>query len=45
MAATRLETEGGAAVDKCRKNRTSGDAAFPGLTQQAQDLADALAAP
>jgi hypothetical protein len=44
-AAGRLETEGGAAVDKCRKNRTTGDAAFPGLTRQAQDLADALAAP
>ena len=48
MAATRLETEGGAAVDKCRKSRTpgdgKGDAAFPGLTRQAQDLADALAA-
>ena len=26
---------GGAAVDKCRKNRTTGDAAFPGLTRQA----------
>jgi hypothetical protein len=44
-AATRLETEGGAAVDKCRKSSPSGEAAFPGLTRQAQNLADALAAP
>jgi len=48
QAASRIETEGGAAVDKCRKSRTpgdgKGDAAFPGLTRQAQDLADALAA-
>jgi len=48
QAASRLETEGGAAVDKCRKNRAQGDgkgdAAFPGLTRQAQDLADALVA-
>jgi len=46
--ASRIETEGGAAVDKCRKNRDQGDgkgdAAFPGLTRRAQDLADALAA-
>jgi hypothetical protein len=48
QAASRIETEGGAAVDKCRKNRAQrdgkGDAAFPGLARQAQDLADALAA-
>jgi hypothetical protein len=48
QAASRIETEGGAAVDKCRKSRArgdgQGDAAFPGLTRQAQDLADALAA-
>jgi hypothetical protein len=48
QAASRIETEGGAAVDKCRKNRAQGDgkgdAAFPGLTRRAQDLADALAA-
>jgi hypothetical protein len=43
-AAGRIETAGGAAVDQCRKNRAKGDAAFPGLTRQAQDLADALAA-
>jgi hypothetical protein len=46
--AGRIETEGGAAVDKCRKSRAQGDAkgdaAFPGLTRQAQDLADSLAA-
>jgi hypothetical protein len=44
QAASRIETEGGAAVDKCRKNRGKGDADFPGFTRQAQDLADALAA-
>jgi hypothetical protein len=44
-AASRIETEGGEAVDKCRKDRTNSDAAFPGLTRQAQDLADGLAAP
>ena len=48
QAASRIETESGAAVDNCRKSRTQGDgkgdAAFPGLTRQAQDLADALAA-
>jgi len=43
-AAYGVEAEGGAAVDKCRKGRGKGDAAFPGLTRQAQDLADALAA-
>ena len=44
--AGRIETEGGAAVDKCWKSRGDGkgDAAFPGLTRRAQDLADALAA-
>ncbi|MGZ5890498.1 MAG: hypothetical protein ACXWJS_07880 [Hyphomicrobium sp.] len=48
QAASRIETEGGAAVDKCRKSRApadgKGDAAFPGLTRRAQDLADGLAA-
>jgi len=48
QAAGRIETEGGAAVDKCRKSHAQGDgkgdAAFPALTRQAQDLADALAA-
>jgi hypothetical protein len=48
QAASRIETEGGAAVDKCRKSRAQGsgkgDTAFPGLARQAQDLADALAA-
>ena len=47
QAASRIETEGGAAVDKCWKSRapanSKGDAAS-GLTRRAQDLADALAA-
>jgi hypothetical protein len=47
-AASRIETEGGAAVDKCWKDRAraegKGEAASPGLTRHAQDLADALAA-
>jgi hypothetical protein len=42
--AGRIETEGGAAVDKCWASHGKGDAAFPGLTRRAQDLADALAA-
>ena len=48
QAASHIETEGGAAVDECRKSRTpgdgKGDAAFPGLTRRAQELADGLAA-
>lgn len=44
QAAGRLEREGGAAVDKCRKTQPKGTAAFPGLTRQAQDLVGALAA-
>jgi hypothetical protein len=43
MAANKLETEGGAAVQKCVKEK--GASAFPGLTRQAQALADGLAAP
>ena len=38
-AATRLETEGGAAVQKCAKDK----GAFPEFTRQAQALADGLA--
>ena len=37
--ATRLEGEGGAAVQKCLKDKGT----FPVLTQQAQALADSLA--
>jgi hypothetical protein len=44
QAAGRLDTEGGAAVDKCRKSQPAGVAAFPGLTRQAQEFVDALAA-
>ena len=43
-AASRIESEGGAAVDRCWKSHGKGDAAFPALTRQAQDLADILAA-
>src|SRR5206468_10066069 len=43
MAANKLETEGGAAVQKCVKEK--GASAFPGLTRRAQALADALAGP
>jgi hypothetical protein len=41
--ADRLESEGGTAVQKCAKDK--GAAAFPGLTRQAQDLANSLATP
>jgi hypothetical protein len=40
-AANKLETEGGAAVQKCLKDK--GAVAFPELTRQAQALADSLA--
>lgn len=43
QAAGSIETEGGAAVDKCRRSQPQGVAAFPGLTRQAQDLVEALA--
>ena len=45
MTATRLEKEGGEAVEKCWKDHAKGEPAFPALTRQAQALADALAAP
>jgi hypothetical protein len=44
QAAGSIETEGGEAVDKCRNSQPNSAAAFPGLTRQAQDLVDALAA-
>jgi hypothetical protein len=44
QAAGRIESAGGAAVDKCRKSQPKGVMAFPGLTRQAQELVDALAA-
>lgn len=40
-AATRLETEGGAAVQKCAKDK----GAFPQFTRRAQALANTLATP
>ena len=43
MAATTLESDGGAAVQKCLKDK--GAAAFPEFTRQAQALADGLATP
>jgi hypothetical protein len=43
MAAGKLESDGGAAVQKCLKDR--GASAFPELTRQAQALADSLAGP
>ena len=45
MIATRLEKEGGEAVEKCWKGRAKGESAFPLLTQQAQALADGFAVP
>ncbi len=41
MAASKLETEGGAAVQTCAKDK----GAFPEFTRQAQALANSLAAP
>jgi hypothetical protein len=43
MAASRLETEGGTAVQQCLKDK--GTSAFRGLTRQAQALADGFEIP
>jgi hypothetical protein len=44
-AAERLESQGEAAYQKCWAERASGELGFATVTQQAQALVDALAAP